>query len=197
MAHSVSRFARLGFSTLRATLAWSYHLLAPGEQQLFRWLAVFVGGCTLQAIEAIARPASLGASTVLEGVSALLAFDAGENADVNTERMSAAIVAVRAVELTRAVRDSTADGHDIKEGDVIAVVDDRITQVGDDYSGVLESVLADEPREPELITVYHGEDVSADDADQLVAGLRAKHPAIEFEVHSGGQEHYPYVLSLE
>ena len=62
---------------------------------------------------------------------------------------------------------------------------------------MLESVLAAEPREPELVTVYRGESVSAEESDGLVAGLRAKHPAIDFEVHAGGQEHYPYVLSLE
>ncbi len=58
--------------TLRATIAWSYHLLAPQEQRLFRWLAVFAGGCTLQAAEAIAQAAGLAASTILDGVSALL-----------------------------------------------------------------------------------------------------------------------------
>src|SRR5439155_22430512 len=38
--------------TLRHTLAWSYNLLNAQEQQLFRRLSVFVGGCTLQAVEA-------------------------------------------------------------------------------------------------------------------------------------------------
>src|SRR5437660_3760218 len=39
--------------TLRNTIAWSYHLLAEEEQRLFRRLAIFVGGCTLEAVEAI------------------------------------------------------------------------------------------------------------------------------------------------
>jgi len=58
--------------TLRATIAWSYQLLAPAEQQLFRSLAVFAGGCTLQAIEAITKPPGAGANTSLDGVSTLL-----------------------------------------------------------------------------------------------------------------------------
>jgi predicted ATPase len=37
--------------TLRATIEWSYDLLAPEEQDLFSRLAVFVGGCTLEAAE--------------------------------------------------------------------------------------------------------------------------------------------------
>src|SRR5207248_2659814 len=39
--------------TLRNTIAWSYHLLTKEEQRLFRRLAVFVGGCTFQAAEAV------------------------------------------------------------------------------------------------------------------------------------------------
>jgi predicted ATPase/DNA-binding CsgD family transcriptional regulator/tetratricopeptide (TPR) repeat protein len=58
--------------TLRATIAWSYHLLAPQEQQLFRHLSVFVAGCELPAVEAIAQATGLGASHVLDGVSVLL-----------------------------------------------------------------------------------------------------------------------------
>jgi predicted ATPase/class 3 adenylate cyclase len=39
--------------TLRATIAWSYELLAPEEQRLFAALAVFAGGCTLEAAEEV------------------------------------------------------------------------------------------------------------------------------------------------
>jgi predicted ATPase len=58
--------------TMRATIAWSYQLLAPEQQHLFRWLAIFTGGCDLPAIEAIAQPAGLLVSNVLDGVSVLL-----------------------------------------------------------------------------------------------------------------------------
>ena len=40
-------------ATLRATIAWSYDLLAPEEQRLFARLAVFTGGCTLEAVEEV------------------------------------------------------------------------------------------------------------------------------------------------
>jgi predicted ATPase/DNA-binding CsgD family transcriptional regulator len=58
--------------TMRATVAWSYHLLAPQEQRLFRFLSVFTGGCTLRAAEAIAKQAGIATSSILDGVSVLL-----------------------------------------------------------------------------------------------------------------------------
>ena len=44
----------LRLQTMRDAIAWSHDLLAPAEQILFRRLAVFVDGCTLEAAEAIA-----------------------------------------------------------------------------------------------------------------------------------------------
>ncbi len=58
--------------TLRKTLQWSYDLLNPDEQRLFRLLSVFVGGCTLEAVEAMCRMLGSGATAVLDGVQKLL-----------------------------------------------------------------------------------------------------------------------------
>jgi predicted ATPase/DNA-binding CsgD family transcriptional regulator len=60
--------------TLRNTIAWSYHLLDAQEQRIFRRLSIFVGGCTLEAIEAIctALSGAADAGLILDGVSALI-----------------------------------------------------------------------------------------------------------------------------
>ncbi len=132
-----------------------------------------------------------------EGISAMLALDPTADVESNFARMEEALSSVHALEVTRAVRDSSADGRDIKEGDVIAVYDGKISGVGDDELGVIEQVLAGLPTEPELITVYFGAGVDADAAQALVAALGKQHSDTEFELHDGGQEHYPYILSLE
>ena len=58
--------------TLRNTIAWSYQLLDAWEQRLFRWLSVFVGGCTLQAAETVCPRADDGEGQVLEGIASLV-----------------------------------------------------------------------------------------------------------------------------
>jgi predicted ATPase len=65
--------------TLRDTMLWSYNLLSPAEQRLLRRLAIFAGGCTLAAAEAICGqqfgpddPAEEVPQDVLEGLGSLL-----------------------------------------------------------------------------------------------------------------------------
>ncbi|HEU0003479.1 MAG TPA: LuxR C-terminal-related transcriptional regulator [Ktedonobacteraceae bacterium] len=58
--------------TLRNTLAWSYNLLDQTEQQLFRLISIFVGGCTLEAIESISETMIGEAEPVLDTLAALI-----------------------------------------------------------------------------------------------------------------------------
>jgi hypothetical protein len=132
-----------------------------------------------------------------QGISALLALEPDAALEANRARMAAAIEHVHALEVTRAVRDSTSNGHDIKEGNVLGILDEEIREVGDDEHAVIEAVLRGAGQAPELVTVYRGGAASAADAEQLVDSLREEFPATEFELHDGGQEHYSYVLSLE
>ncbi len=71
---SGARTAPARQQTLRNTIAWSYNLLADQEQRLFRYLSVFVGGCTLEAAESVCSTLSNGdaALPVLDGVSSLV-----------------------------------------------------------------------------------------------------------------------------
>jgi fatty acid kinase len=155
---------------------------------------------TAQQVDALAGEVTVRVvptRTLPQGITALLALDPGASLDSNCARMEEAVAGVTTVEVTRAVRDSTADGQAIHAGDVIAVVDDRIAQVGRDHLEVVEAVLDGVGHEPELITVYRGAGVEAVEAEALVTALRGHHPDVEFQVHDGGQEHYPYILSLE
>ena len=67
-----ARDAPLRQQTLRNTIAWSYQLLDAWQQRLFRWLSVFVGGCDLQAAEAVCSRAGQREAQVQEGIAALV-----------------------------------------------------------------------------------------------------------------------------
>ncbi len=58
--------------TLRNTMQWSYKLLSPPEQRLFRRLAVFVGGCTLEAAEAVCTAPDEVTTPVMEVIASLV-----------------------------------------------------------------------------------------------------------------------------
>jgi len=58
--------------TLRNTITWSHDLLSPEEQCLFRRLAVFSGGCTLEAAEAVCTAPGEMASPVMEVAASLV-----------------------------------------------------------------------------------------------------------------------------
>ena len=134
---------------------------------------------------------------VPQGISAMLAIDPGGDGPVNARRMTEAMPRVSAVEVTRAVRDSGVNGLQIHAGEVMALVDDEIVQTGDDEALVIEAVLRNYDTPPELVTAYWGAQVDEPAATALVDRLRSAFPGVEFELHRGGQDHYPYILSLE
>ncbi len=155
---------------------------------------------TAQQVDALAdgaRVRVVPSKTLPQGITALLALDTEAALDDNVARMQESLAGVTTVEVTRAVRDSVVDGLEIHTGDVIALVDDRITQVGHSVDEVVEAAVAAAPAPPELITVYRGAGVDESEAEALAARLRENHPGVEVEIHSGGQEHYPFILSLE
>ncbi|MGD0834694.1 MAG: DAK2 domain-containing protein [Candidatus Dormibacteria bacterium] len=132
-----------------------------------------------------------------QGISAMLAIDPSGDVAGNLVRMAEALGRVSTVEITRAVRDSSAGGLRIRAGEVMALVDDDIVQTGEDELAVIEAVLRNHETPPELVTAYWGEQVDEAAATALVERLREAFPTTEFELHRGGQEHYPYILSLE
>jgi predicted ATPase len=58
--------------TLRATIDWSYDLLSPAEQKLFRRLSVFAGGCTLEGVEAVCNPKGDLDLDLLDGMTSMV-----------------------------------------------------------------------------------------------------------------------------
>jgi len=132
-----------------------------------------------------------------QGVSALLAYDATGDPTANVERMNEAMRQVSAIEVTRAVRDTASNGLSINTDDVIAIVDGEIRTVGSDENEVVERTLQELAHQPEIVTVYSGLHTPEEQSTALVKQLEAAFPSVQLEAHSGGQDHYTYILSVE
>jgi dihydroxyacetone kinase-like predicted kinase len=105
---------------------------------------------------------------------------------------------VKSGQVTYAVRDTSIDGKDIKQGNIMGIGDKTILSVGSDIKGTtfeLIQSLADE--DSELISLYYGEEISEEDANILAEEVMELYPDLDVEVHYGGQPIYYYVLSVE
>ena len=80
----------------------------------------------------------------------------------------------------------------------MGIVDGKIRAVGDEMTNLVDDTLKSmDIDDYELVTVYYGADVSAEEAEKLLDDLSEKYPEIEFELHEGGQAVYYYLLSAE
>jgi hypothetical protein len=105
---------------------------------------------------------------------------------------------VQTIEVTHAVRDSRSNGLTVRKGDVIALINDRLEHAGKEYEPVVQAALNGVGAgEYELVTIYRGLQATDSQAERLTEAIRGDFPGLEIEVQSGGQEHYPFILSVE
>ncbi len=136
--------------------------------------------------------------TVPQGVSALLALNYQADLDTNVRVMADAARAIETIEITRAVRSVQVDGIRVKEGEVIGLVNGVLKAKGDSPNEVSKMALREiSADELEIITIYYGESVTEDEAQQLAGELETLFPDQEVEVVDGGQPYYYYILSAE
>ena len=136
--------------------------------------------------------------SVPQGVSAVVAFRPERSGLENLKAMKAEAERVQTIEVTHAVRDTRSNGVKVKKGDVIGLINDRLEFAGDDYPDVVKRALGRlGPDSYELVTVYRGEQASDDELARLESEIRSNYPRLEVEVQQGGQQHYPFILSVE
>jgi uncharacterized protein len=135
---------------------------------------------------------------VPQGIAAMVAFNPQKDAAANLEAMQGASGQVQTIEVTHAVRDSRANGVAVKKGDVIALINDKLRHSGADYGSVVTLALKDIKSEDyELVTVYRGQGAGDKDLKVLTEAIGRDFPDLEVEVQDGGQQHYPFILSVE
>ena len=136
--------------------------------------------------------------SVPQGVSAVVAFRPERPGDENLRAMKAEAERVQTIEVTHAVRDTRSNGLKVKKGDVIGLINDKLEFAGADYAEVVNKALGKLGTDSyELVTVYRGQGASDDEMANLESAIRSTFPGLEVEVQQGGQQHYPFILSVE
>ena len=136
--------------------------------------------------------------SVPEGVAAVVAFRPDRSGADNVATMKAEAERVQTIEVTHAVRDTRSNGLKVKKGDVIGLINEKLEFAGSDYAEVVNKALGKlGPDSYELVTVYRGEGASEDELASLQSAIQSSFPDLEVEVQQGGQQHYPFILSVE
>ena len=138
--------------------------------------------------------------SVPQGFSAMFAFNPTASLEDNAAAMAEVLPGVHDGEITHAVRDSqTVDGDAIHSGDVIGLVDDKVTYVGSDVCDMcVEMVKAMQADiEGDTLTVLAGLDMPQDEFEALVERVEDAVPDLDVDAHRGEQPLYPIVLSIE
>ena len=136
--------------------------------------------------------------TIPQGIAALINFMPDSSPEDNLEGMVEEMGRVRTGQITYAVRNTSIDGMEIKEGDIMGIGDSGMLAVGQEIEAtVMETVNRMVDEDSELISVYFGADVSEEDAEALVEKIQEAYPDCEVELNNGGQPVYYYLLSVE
>lgn len=136
--------------------------------------------------------------TVPQGFTSLLAFDPSQSIEANVEAMTASLSDVTSGSVTLAVRDTTIDGLEIHENDILGMVNGKILVSTPDMDQALLDTfdkMIDE--DSEIVMIYVGEEGNKEQAQTIADKLEAAHEDIEVEIFQGDQPVYPYIFSVE
>lgn len=140
----------------------------------------------------------LPTKSVPMGIAAAVAFQEELSGEENERQMDIAASNVHTGSVTYAVRDTNFDGKDIHQGDIMGLIDNKISTLGHEADEVsmeiLDQMVTDDSG---LITIFYGEEVAEEDARALYDRVVEKYELCDVEIHRGGQPLYYYLLAVE
>jgi len=136
--------------------------------------------------------------TVPQGITAMLSFNPEGTVEENTEALTGALGTVDTMQITYAARNSDFDGHNIKEGDYLAMYGSALFGTSRDIK-VLLRALAEKVRDDgrEYITIYYGADIQEKHAQKAADLFAEVCPGADVNLLNGGQPVYYYMISAE
>jgi len=136
--------------------------------------------------------------TIPQGVTAMLNFNPEGTNEENVQAMTESLATVDTMQITYAARNSDFDGHDIHEGDYLAIYGSALFGTSKDITELLRS-LAEKVRETEkeYITIYYGADITEKQAQEAADIFAEVCPNADVNLLNGGQPVYYYLISAE
>ena len=139
----------------------------------------------------------LPSKTIPQGLSACLMFNPEADVEANLEEMTEAIKNVKTGQVTYAIKDTTYEGLEIKEGDYMGMFEKSIIVAVPDKMEAVKTLVAQMVDEDaEIVTLIAGEDASEEEVEELVAYIEDNYDA-EVDLHRGNQPVYCFVLGVE
>ena len=136
--------------------------------------------------------------TLTQGIAAIINYIDGSSIEENIERMTEEMTNIKSGQVTYAIRDTIIDGKEIKQGDIMGLDEKRILSVGKDVvEATLDLIGQMVDEDSDLISLYYGEGVTEEEAEELVGLIEDKYPDLEVELNYGGQPIYYYYMSIE
>ena len=136
--------------------------------------------------------------SIPQGISAMISYEHENDVEENIKNMEDSMSYVSTGQLTFAVRDTSIDEKEIKEGDILGIGDDKILTVEKELDLAAKELVEQLVNEDsELVIVYYGKDVEENVADDFGKYIEEKFEECDVEVHYGGQPLYYYILSVE
>lgn len=136
--------------------------------------------------------------TIPQGIASAIAFNFERDMRGNLEMMTQAMQQVVTGEITTATRTVTVDGVSARNGQVIGLIDDKLALAGDTVADTVIRLLQLVPAgEHELITLYYGNNLAKQEAEQIAQQVRESFPAQVVDLYEGKQAHYFFLIGIE
>jgi uncharacterized protein len=135
--------------------------------------------------------------TLGQGIGVAFAFNNQASAAEQAEDLQEAANRVLTFEVTHASRDANLGERAIKEGDVLGLRDDELVLSGGSSEDAVSAMLKGAYVNQEIVTVFTGPHVTAEQAEALIQRLRTELPQLEIESHAGAPDLYDYLVTLE
>ena len=136
--------------------------------------------------------------SIPQGITCITMFNADHEVDENEAALMEALELVKTGSVTYAVRDTEMDGIEIKEGNMLGLIEGKINKVGEDYFQVAEEVLESMiDEDSELITIFYGKDVDESKIEEFTEKLEEKYEDCDVQFYKGDQPLYYFIMAVE